>query len=68
MDRLRLRAPVLLLTVLAAALCAVPAVGQQSEGELYLASKAEQDRLAAQLWNGGQGAANWVCVALVGAA
>ena len=32
----------------------------------YKASKAEQDRLAAQLWNGGAGASNWVCAALVG--
>jgi septal ring factor EnvC (AmiA/AmiB activator) len=34
----------------------------------YLAPKAEQDRLAAQLWAGGSGAHNWVCAALVGAA
>ena len=32
----------------------------------YLAPKAEQDRLAAQLWAGGGGARNWVCAALVG--
>jgi hypothetical protein len=32
----------------------------------YQASKAEQDRLAATLWNGGAGASNWVCAALVG--
>lgn len=32
----------------------------------YLASKAEQDRLAARLWAGGSGAHNWVCAALVG--
>ncbi len=32
----------------------------------YLAAKAEQDRLAAQLWAGGSGAHNWVCAALVG--
>ena len=32
----------------------------------YQASKAEQDRLAARLWNGGGGASNWVCAALVG--
>jgi hypothetical protein len=32
----------------------------------YQASKAEQDRLAAKLWNGGSGASNWVCAALVG--
>lgn len=31
----------------------------------YLASKAEQDRLAAALWNGGAGADNWDCAALV---
>ena len=34
----------------------------------HLAPKAEQDRLAAQLWAGGSGARNWVCAALVGAA
>ncbi len=39
-----------------------------STPQAYLASKAEQDRLAAQLWNGGAGAGNWVCAALVGAA
>ena len=32
----------------------------------YLAPKAEQDRLAARLWNGGRGAHNWVCASLVG--
>jgi peptidoglycan hydrolase CwlO-like protein len=32
----------------------------------YQASKAEQDRLAARLWNGGAGARNWVCASLVG--
>jgi septal ring factor EnvC (AmiA/AmiB activator) len=32
----------------------------------YQASKAEQDRLAAKLWNGAAGASNWVCAALVG--
>jgi hypothetical protein len=32
----------------------------------YLASKAEQDRVAAALWNGGGGASNWVCASLVG--
>ena len=31
----------------------------------YQASKAEQDRLAAQLWAGGAGAHNWVCAGLV---
>jgi peptidoglycan hydrolase CwlO-like protein len=33
----------------------------------YQASKAEQDRLAAQLWAGGSGADNWDCAALVAA-
>ena len=32
----------------------------------YLASKAEQDRLAARLWNGGRGARNWDCAVIVG--
>ena len=32
----------------------------------YMASKAEQDRLAARLWAGGAGARNWDCAALVG--
>ena len=32
----------------------------------FQASKAEQDRLAAQLWDGGRGAGNWDCAALVG--
>ena len=32
----------------------------------YQAPKAEQDRLAAQLWAGGSGARNWVCAGLVG--
>jgi hypothetical protein len=31
----------------------------------YLASKAEQDRVAARLWNGGAGASNWDCNAIV---
>lgn len=31
----------------------------------YQASKAEQDRLAAQLWADGAGAGNWVCASLV---
>jgi hypothetical protein len=34
----------------------------------YQASKSEQDRLASRLWNGGAGASNWVCAALVGIA
>ena len=32
----------------------------------YLRPKAEQDALAAKLWNGGRGAHNWVCAGLVG--
>lgn len=32
----------------------------------HLAPKAEQDRLAAKLWDGGRGAHNWVCASLVG--
>jgi hypothetical protein len=32
----------------------------------YLASKAEQDAVAARIWNGGAGASNWVCAGLVG--
>jgi hypothetical protein len=38
-----------------------------STPQAYQASKAEQDRLATQLWAGGAGAGNWVCAALVGA-
>lgn len=37
-----------------------------SSQHAYKASKAEQDRLAAKLWNGGAGADNWVCASLVG--
>jgi peptidoglycan hydrolase CwlO-like protein len=36
-----------------------------STPEAYQASKAEQDRLAAALWNNGAGADNWDCAALV---
>lgn len=32
----------------------------------YLASKAEQDAVASRIWDGGAGASNWVCAALVG--
>jgi hypothetical protein len=32
----------------------------------YLAPKSEQDRLAAKLWDGGRGASNWDCAAIVG--
>src|SRR3954470_14685994 len=31
----------------------------------WRASKGEQDRVAARIWNGGRGAQNWVCAALV---
>jgi len=31
----------------------------------WKASKAEQDRVAAKIWNGGAGAHNWVCYSLV---
>jgi septal ring factor EnvC (AmiA/AmiB activator) len=31
----------------------------------YLASKAEQDRVAARLWSGGAGARNWDCYSIV---
>ena len=37
-----------------------------STPQAYQASKAEQDRLAGKLWNGGKGARNWVCAGLVG--
>jgi peptidoglycan hydrolase CwlO-like protein len=36
-----------------------------STPQAYQAPKAEQDRLAAQLWAGGAGARNWVCASLV---
>ncbi len=32
----------------------------------YLAPKAEQDAIAARIWNGGSGASNWVCSGIVG--
>ncbi|MFL5844029.1 MAG: transglycosylase family protein [Solirubrobacteraceae bacterium] len=37
-----------------------------STPQAYQAPKAEQDRLAAELWAGGAGAGNWVCASLVG--
>ncbi len=37
-----------------------------STSDAYKASKAEQDRLAAKLWDGGRGARNWDCAAIVG--
>jgi peptidoglycan hydrolase CwlO-like protein len=33
--------------------------------QAYLRPKAEQDAVAARIWNGGRGASNWVCAALV---
>ena len=32
----------------------------------YLASKAEQDAVAARIWRGGAGASDWVCAGIVG--
>jgi peptidoglycan hydrolase CwlO-like protein len=32
----------------------------------YLASKAEQDAVASRIWNGGAGASDWDCAAIVG--
>jgi septal ring factor EnvC (AmiA/AmiB activator) len=32
----------------------------------YLAGKAEQDAVAARIWNGGAGASNWVCAGILG--
>lgn len=32
----------------------------------YLASKAEQDAVAAKIWNGGAGASDWTCSSIVG--
>ncbi len=32
----------------------------------YLASKSEQDAVAARIWNNGAGASNWVCAGIVG--
>lgn len=37
-----------------------------STPQAFQAGKAEQDRLAAKLWNNGAGAANWDCAAIVG--
>jgi septal ring factor EnvC (AmiA/AmiB activator) len=47
----------------------IPATWRGSGGTgpaAYLASKAEQDAIAARLWNGGAGASNWVCAGIVG--
>ena len=35
-------------------------------GQAYQAPKSLQDQRAAQLWNGGSGASNWVCSGIVG--
>jgi peptidoglycan hydrolase CwlO-like protein len=35
-------------------------------GQAYQAPKSLQDQRAAQLWNGGSGASNWVCAGIVG--
>jgi septal ring factor EnvC (AmiA/AmiB activator) len=32
----------------------------------YLTGKSEQDAVASRIWNGGAGASNWVCAAIVG--
>ena len=37
-----------------------------STPKAFLASKAEQDRLAARLWDGGRGASNWDCAVILG--
>ena len=34
--------------------------------QAYLAPKAEQDAVAARIWNGGKGASNWTCSSIVG--
>jgi septal ring factor EnvC (AmiA/AmiB activator) len=36
-----------------------------SGGHAHRASKAEQDRVAARIWDGGRGASQWVCAGLV---
>ena len=37
-----------------------------STPKAYLATKVEQDRLAARLWDGGRGARNWDCAVILG--
>ena len=39
--------------------------GTQFAPQAYLASKAEQDLVAARIWNGGAGAHNWDCASMV---
>jgi hypothetical protein len=34
--------------------------------QAYQAPKSLQDQRAAQIWNGGAGASNWVCAGIVG--
>jgi hypothetical protein len=46
----------------------MPATWKQYGGRgphAHLAAKAEQDRVAARIWDGGRGASNWVCTDLV---
>jgi septal ring factor EnvC (AmiA/AmiB activator) len=40
--------------------------GYGGYGQAYQAPKSLQDQRAAQLWNGGAGASNWVCSGIVG--
>jgi septal ring factor EnvC (AmiA/AmiB activator) len=40
--------------------------GYGGYGQAYQAPKSLQDQRAAQLWNGGSGASNWVCAGIVG--
>jgi septal ring factor EnvC (AmiA/AmiB activator) len=40
--------------------------GYGGYGQAYQAPKSLQDQRAAQLWNGGSGASNWVCSGIVG--
>lgn len=40
--------------------------GYGGYGQAYQAPKSLQDQRAAQIWNGGAGASNWVCAGIVG--
>jgi len=47
----------------------IPATWRQFGGTgpaAYLASKAEQDAVAARIWDGGAGASNWACAGILG--